>query len=665
MDKRSKYQLEAPRWAQKGLFRFLGLDAGPLEVAKAFFTAREQPSSPPTIQAYSDFYNDETLHLLKIANINWIRVTWSVGFSPKEETPQQEMLKDFIVKCHSEDIKVSAHLSISNLFGENIFAAQPQSRDWIQVTPNGSPLLYLGSEKSFLVCLNNPNWIDYLKKRIDRALEAEVDGFHFDGIPSACCCDLCIEKFRSYSNSVLGVAHDIPPLNLNEKDSKGGEEKDKKILPEVWEQFPHATLAHAMVEIHRYVSGKKFGLTISASAHGHPVNEAGNVLSVQGSKQPGYWGRQWVSNSGFYKYFYTLGGGKKPLQIEKGNLPTGGDLHQSKDLHQAGDSFTPLSLESYHLAIAEAVAFQGNLDVGLRGHFLTDLYFRERRALNLWKGIGIYNQFIRDYEEYLVDTESITHTAVLVSGSDWLVSFNRIFMEGCRIPFDVVLVGASHPTLLGLDRYRLLVIPDGGRIGARSFEALKDYVAGGGNLICLGHNEIYDGAVHSGKNRTLAQSLGFTPSSEEGEGVEKGYGHGTILFFPSSIDIYLKENQKARTDLTNSIDRLQGESVLRLQGPDWIVGSLLQQRERGRMVLHLLNYSSKSVGGIGVRIKLPDDFVKERKICLVSPDQLGVRAFLPAQWREDEVEFTVPELIIYDMIVVGGEMGELPEVASV
>jgi len=50
------------------------------------------------------------------AEINWIWVTWSNGWSLKNEGENRENLKKVISRFHENGIHVSAYLSASNMF---------------------------------------------------------------------------------------------------------------------------------------------------------------------------------------------------------------------------------------------------------------------------------------------------------------------------------------------------------------------------------------------------------------------------------------------------------------------------------------------------------------------------------------------------------------------
>ena len=90
------------------------------------------------------------------------------------------MVSQFINGCHQEGIKVSAYLSLTNMFWEDMFREEPHFEEWIQRDENGKPILYAdafysGSPTRYLACLNHKEWRDYLKKRVDLALKSEKE----------------------------------------------------------------------------------------------------------------------------------------------------------------------------------------------------------------------------------------------------------------------------------------------------------------------------------------------------------------------------------------------------------------------------------------------------------------------------------------------------------
>ena len=87
-----------PDWAQPGRVRYARCDGGPVEVCKAFMSGWECIRRPDAILPCATFYSDSTIDMLRQAHINWIWVTWSVGFSHESEAVQRAILKPFMVE---------------------------------------------------------------------------------------------------------------------------------------------------------------------------------------------------------------------------------------------------------------------------------------------------------------------------------------------------------------------------------------------------------------------------------------------------------------------------------------------------------------------------------------------------------------------------------------
>ena len=94
---------DVPPWAQQGNFRFIRLDGGQIESWKAERTWWGKKFSTEEKEVLTHIYDrdfDQMLGLLKRAEFNWIWVTWSNGWSVKDEDQNRENLKKVIVRCH-------------------------------------------------------------------------------------------------------------------------------------------------------------------------------------------------------------------------------------------------------------------------------------------------------------------------------------------------------------------------------------------------------------------------------------------------------------------------------------------------------------------------------------------------------------------------------------
>ena len=73
---------------------------------------------------------EQMLGLLKQAEFNWVCVTWSNGWSLKDEVQNRENLKKVIARCHESGIHVSAYLSASNMFRNSAFRDDPETKKY-------------------------------------------------------------------------------------------------------------------------------------------------------------------------------------------------------------------------------------------------------------------------------------------------------------------------------------------------------------------------------------------------------------------------------------------------------------------------------------------------------------------------------------------------------
>ena len=110
---------DVPPWAEQGNFRFIRIDGRRIENWKAERTWWGSKFSAEEKDVLTHIYDrdfEQMLGLLKQADFNWIWVTWSSGWSLKDEEENRASLKKVIARCHENGIHVSAYLSASSMF---------------------------------------------------------------------------------------------------------------------------------------------------------------------------------------------------------------------------------------------------------------------------------------------------------------------------------------------------------------------------------------------------------------------------------------------------------------------------------------------------------------------------------------------------------------------
>jgi hypothetical protein len=367
-----------PDWARAGKIRFARWDGGRIETAKAFLSGWPgfNPPSPDFVESMTNWYTPRTVELLREAGINTIWVTFSNGFSIQSERAHMEQLKTYIAECHRAGIHVFAYQSIANLFWEDMFENVPESKDWVRMGADGKPTPYgaasyakMGRTTRYMARIPHPGWQEYLRKRVDLALDAGADGIFYDN-------------------------------NFNEA------------LPETYQS------------VYQWASSRKRDVLLMGNFHesSYVLNRLTNALSTEDGLEPGVYaarnvtgrlekirdtlasgdGGYLVNNIGLYRLHEGLSDGWKPVMIEHGHRET-------------GDRFSnPISGPRHQLALAEAAACGAAFQVFSEGAFADGLWRGRPGAMDKWQAIARYNRFLRDNEALYVNTEPTARVAVVV-----------------------------------------------------------------------------------------------------------------------------------------------------------------------------------------------------------------------------------------------------------
>jgi len=153
-----------------------------------------------------------------------------------------------------------------------------------------------------------------------------------------------------------------------------------------------------------------------------------------------------------------------------------------------------------------------------------------------------------------------------------------------------------------------------------------------------------------------------------GSGSRKEVGRGRVVYFPSvQFDGPLPEPEpyfkisdrywklpKNYRELTEGVRWAAKEDIpVTIDGPLYLVANLAEQRDKRRIMVHLVNYNSKNVAAVvSVRVlcRLPQGAVA-KDVKTYSPDvEPGqVLDMTPGPW---EVSFTVPAVRTYTIAVV-------------
>src|SRR5208282_4392061 len=174
-----------PSWLKPGTVRFARFDGGPIETQKALRSAWAAGFSPQDLEVLTNLYGthgDRMIDLLVHAKINFVWVTYSVGFSWRDEEAQRVAAREIVKKLHAHGIKAAAYMCAISVFWESLFKDDPQSVKWIMIGSDGVPYRYSGGRDAmrFVADINSPGWVEYQKHRVGAIIEDGFDAIFFD-----------------------------------------------------------------------------------------------------------------------------------------------------------------------------------------------------------------------------------------------------------------------------------------------------------------------------------------------------------------------------------------------------------------------------------------------------------------------------------------------------
>jgi hypothetical protein len=425
-----------PPWAEQGNFRFIRLDGGRIESWKAERTWWGKKFSPQEKDVLTHIYDrdfERMLRLLKQAEFNWIWVTWSSGWSIKDEDENRENLKKVITRCHENGIHVSAYLSASNMFRTSAYRQDPETKEY-GLWMHGVPMFYAGPTKTDLQIswdrrladARKAGWRAYLLKKAELAIDAGADAIVWDNM-------------IGYDSGLAQLLDDTQQM----AERKARETGRPKVL----------------VEANVHIAPDRFAM--------NDINEV--IWEEDGKDTPGVWNGKWqVGNARKIKF---LNGEKQLWQ----------PLKYENDLYHCGprERCIPSPAEQ-KLSIAEAYTFGAATSRNIEGRFLAALILGEPEAEEAWAAIAQYNRFLAEHPGLYHETEPAARIAVI--SAEPHNSLADEFLQ--QSVFFETKVLAHLDKGVPLDRFRVLVVPaDLPKPNAEQKGWFDVFTAGGGVVI--------------------------------------------------------------------------------------------------------------------------------------------------------------------------------------
>ncbi|MBV9344125.1 MAG: hypothetical protein JOZ03_03955 [Gammaproteobacteria bacterium] len=377
------------------------------------------PPDPQVVGATQDLYDVAHLELLQRAHIDWIWVTWSVGFSDQTEATQQAQLRRFIQACHQRGIHVTAYLSIGNLFWEDMFRFVPESQQWV-LRSNGQPVPYgtadygaVGHVTRYLADLSVPAWQEYTVARVLAAVDAGADGVMFDN------------NSALYDRSLLA--------NFTARVLAQARQRNPEVLVSSNYGRAMALLARSENSI-TSEQGTEPGVFPSAGPPPDRWNAAADLLPVTSGFL--------AMNVGLLRTLWAVSEGARPVSVEYGS-------------RHVGDRFLNLMRARHQkLALAECAAFHATNEQYHESYTLRDLFSGDAAAADNWAAVSSYNAFLQQRADLYREPRSAAGIAVVVDAQVTDLAFLNT-LAASNVIYDVIF--EQDATAQRLAAYRLVV----------------------------------------------------------------------------------------------------------------------------------------------------------------------------------------------------------------
>jgi hypothetical protein len=437
-----------PAWGRTGHLRVDDWYGGPIWWAQCallglpgFFEA-----DPSMLYVETTRYDPQTVDLLARARINLVAVVWSAGFSDESERVQQDLLRVFMAECHRRGIHVTTYLSVALMAVEDMFAHEPESRTWVlekdgQPVPYGAAKIYkkVGRVTCYMADLRKQAWQEETLHRALAAVDAGSDNVDFDNNFPALYGPEGPEVMGQFKARVLAEGRKRNPRLIVTSNYHAS-----SYLLARYENSVNTEDGIEPGIFHSEARGETTLQEFDTEVEGIPVKDGRLIL-----------------NAGLLRILNAVSEGWRPAWV-------------AYSRQHAGDIFTDVLPPAHQkLALAECQAFQAAYESFQIGKTYSDLFFGEKKAVENWEAIRLYNSFFEQHESLYSSPVSLAGTAVVInpeSERQDVPFLNRLAAR--NVIYDIVYEQDAAPATLS--RYAVIIAAPSValRPGWRRYEAV-------------------------------------------------------------------------------------------------------------------------------------------------------------------------------------------------
>ena len=654
----------APRksWIDNGL-----IDAGGSHEPLLFVTRRGGESLAAE-KDYQDQQSESVIRQLKSQGVEVFHTHLYKGFGMAAEKSEMEDTVRTAEVVRRLGMKIDTYIQWSSMMYETFFAEEPRASEWIQRDALGQPImLWYGYQQSFryIPCFSNQDYLDYLKKVVRYALdEVKTDFIHFDNFgqnaePSSCHCDHCKNGFRAYLRAKYSprkrkerfgfenVDYINPPLWNRQNPPDQLDVIDDPGIQE-WIDYRCQSMTDALEQMVRVIEASHRDVVVEVNCGG-----------LTGDNSPWTRGTDPARILKLTRSFWDESD-QRPEYLADGRLVTAIRTYKAARVYR---NVALLNTWDNETAIAECLAF--NQTIGFSG------------VAPLTSAMVNYIAFYRANRDFYVGSRDVASVAVFHSYPSITYHYSKAGLSAIlaeqsliqsRTPFTLVFEqGLSQ---LSPSTCKVLILPESHCLSDEQLALLRKYVEAGGGLIVIGQSGFYDPWRRSRVTPGLADLVGWrSPKSlTPNAAFRNEFARGRVVYIPELIfngplpafDVYFTigtnfwKRPSNNKELLDAVEwAARSDLAMRVTGPDFLAANLVEQAEKSRRLIHLVNLNAAKVPQLEnteVRCAIPEG-KSARTVKLYSPASSSFE-LLNLQMQGSNAVFTVPKLSTYCVATV-------------
>jgi hypothetical protein len=659
--------ISKPSWLGKEPVVFVGNWDG-----LALFRRRVGGSPVWKDEDYIKEHSEEAVQKLKELGVTMAIIHFYKGFGLEAEKKQMEDAKKLASLCKKYGLRVGVYIG-STIGYETMLAEKPEAKDWFVPDYFGKPVRYFDQSFRKRVYFMHPGYIKYMKEVIRIAVQdLKADLIHFDNTslqaePQIFFHPMAVVDFRTF---------------LCEKYTPEQREKRFGFSNVTYVEPPFIDGLHSAITdpiAQEWADFRSSQLAKYYNLMGLYIQSLNPEVAIDNNPHTGMSGINTIWNQGVD--YPRLLPNTNAVWTEEGNNAnfTVDDILISKirSYKMAGTLNNMIFTYTGEttLQIAEAMAYNrqciGMVGGGLAGYQLPG----EQKK---------YIRFFHDKFEYYRDIKNIANVAILHSFTTMAYNNDQPYVSTylfeqsliqAKIPFDIIF----DDNLKDLSKYKVLVLADQECLSDDKLELIRNFVTKGGGLVATDQTSLK--TEWGNRKRDFGLKNLFNVNAPElkeliyfdfaetktkiTSPVKNQVGIGRVIYIPEITPSTQKPSGDAMSskywklpanyaELIHAVKWVsQDDLPIEVTAPAFVTAELTASEKGDKITLHLLNYKAlqnKNVKNIKVKLKVPQG-KQVHDLLLLTPDKEGPRT-LPFDVKDGQVTFTVPDLEVYNLVVI-------------